>query len=219
MDHHAGRSSRMSGRQKGRRINQPTHAKTHGWVIMAGLSNCLSSASGKHGHTSNLPKSQNSCQASSFFTLISSTSEEIQKTGPWPPVLATLSRRPSRRQDADAGLEDRHVDEDRPVRQQLVPAAWRGENGPQEGGTCPGPAKPPRSCSESARPLAMMTSRLLVTNSGGMPWLSRLRASRSLTRAWRSSISGEARRPGRHRSDARPHRSACQLPHRPPAER
>ena len=38
MEHHAGRSSRISGRRKGSRINQPTNAKTHGWAIIAGLS-------------------------------------------------------------------------------------------------------------------------------------------------------------------------------------
>ena len=85
MDHHAGRSSRMSGRQKGRRINQPTHAKTHGWAIMAGLSNCLSSASGKHRHKVIYAKLENPCQANSFFFLdITPLLREIQETGPWP---------------------------------------------------------------------------------------------------------------------------------------
>ncbi len=155
--------------------------------------------------------------------------------------------------------------------------AWIREDDPKEGVFPGGPgwkgSTYPRSCKAATflfkvcPSLAMMTSRLLVLNSRGMSWLSRLQASRSLehmtdglrtlcqpmfcglkgrrrtssppgcagldrsrqasamqslrtlTRAWRFSISGEARRPGRHRSDARPHSSACELPRRPPAAR
>jgi hypothetical protein len=40
MGRQAEQSSRMSGRQTDKRMNKPTRAKTHGWAIMTGLSNC-----------------------------------------------------------------------------------------------------------------------------------------------------------------------------------
>ena len=211
MDHHAGRPSRIFGRQKGRRINQPTHAKTHGWALMSGLSNCLSSASGKHRRRVMYRSRKTPVKQALFSTLISSTSERSRRLGHGP---RSSRRFPGDHRVATMPLPGRKID-----KWTKIPASGNnlcqrpgGEKTVQRTrGTYPGPAKPPRSCAESARPLAMMPSRLLVTNSRGMPWLSRLRANRSLTRAWRCSISGDARRSGRHRSGARPHRSACQL--------
>ena len=70
--------------------------------------------------------------------------------------------------------------------------AWIREDGPQEGVFPGGPgwkgSTYPRSCKaamflfEVCPSSAMMTSRLLVTNSREMPWCSRLQASRSLKR-------------------------------------
>ena len=84
------------------------------------------------------------------------------------------------------------MDEDPRVRQQLVLAPGfektvhkKGSSPAARAGRAahtPAPAKPPCSCSEVCPSSAMMTSRLLVTNSREMPWCSRLQASRSLKR-------------------------------------
>ena len=104
MEYHAGRSSRMSGRQKGRRTKKPTHAETHGWAVMAGSSNGPSRSSNKYrrrviyrSRKTLVKPSSLSCSDITYFR------KEIWETGPWPPVLVPLSRRSRRCHDADAG--------------------------------------------------------------------------------------------------------------------
>ena len=170
MDYHAGRSSRMSGRQKGRRINQPTHAKTHGWVIIAGLSNCLSSASGKHRHRVMYRSRKTPVKQALFSTLISSTSERSRRLGHGPRYSC---RFPGDHRVAKTPTPGWKIDMWTKIPRPATTCASgleRRKRSTRRWVHAPGPAKPPRSCSVSARPLAMMTSRLLVTNSpGGCP--------------------------------------------------